>query len=367
MKASNATLIYFTALSIFIVFFIPYALASWDPYEVLGVRRDASPDQIKKAYRELARKLHPDKSNLSEDDAGKKFIELNKAFNILRDPKRRSRFAARQLKFAFGQVVNEESLSFTDRVILRIAEYLFRVVYYVTAGGSFSIVLILILCALVTSIFLYQTPNSPDIPLQTTFVPEHNHYDDLKIIELKAETYNGMIRLLRPGHRSIILLTDRENEGKLLAQFRKAVWPYRRNKTLLFGYLCLDKNLGWYKSLLQEILDIDDLNVNKRKCIGTVLSLNGYRKYFRIYHVKHREPNQINDDDEDASFLGFENQTSGVESGAIHRADIESKTRAQVDICAVENLLDRLPIWLDKMFDGLTERYNLDHWPENMK
>ncbi len=59
-----------------------------DPYEVLGVSRDASLDEIKKAYRKLAHKYHPDKGGGDEE----KFKEVNEAYQILSDPKKKAQF-----------------------------------------------------------------------------------------------------------------------------------------------------------------------------------------------------------------------------------------------------------------------------------
>lgn len=62
-----------------------------DPYSVLGVSKDATEDEIKKAYRRLARECHPD-ANPGDPDAERKFKELAQAFSILSDPEKRREF-----------------------------------------------------------------------------------------------------------------------------------------------------------------------------------------------------------------------------------------------------------------------------------
>ncbi len=62
-----------------------------DPYKILGVGRDAKPDEIKKAYRKLAKKLHPD-LNPGNSRIEQQFKELSVAYDLLSDPEKRARF-----------------------------------------------------------------------------------------------------------------------------------------------------------------------------------------------------------------------------------------------------------------------------------
>lgn len=66
-------------------------MAMKDPYEVLGVPRTAGDAEIKKAYRRLARKSHPD-VNPGDAGAQKRFQEVAAAYEVLKDPKRRERY-----------------------------------------------------------------------------------------------------------------------------------------------------------------------------------------------------------------------------------------------------------------------------------
>jgi len=62
-----------------------------DYYKVLGVSKDATEDDIKKAYRKLARKYHPD-INPNDKEAHKKFQEINEANEVLSDPEKRKKY-----------------------------------------------------------------------------------------------------------------------------------------------------------------------------------------------------------------------------------------------------------------------------------
>ena len=66
-------------------------MASKDYYSVLGVDKNASEDEIKSAYRKLAKKYHPD-LNKDNPDAAEKFKEVNEAYEVLGDKQKRSNY-----------------------------------------------------------------------------------------------------------------------------------------------------------------------------------------------------------------------------------------------------------------------------------
>lgn len=62
-----------------------------DYYKILGIEKNATADDIKKAYRKLARKLHPD-LNPNDKEANKKFQQVNEANEVLSDPEKRKKY-----------------------------------------------------------------------------------------------------------------------------------------------------------------------------------------------------------------------------------------------------------------------------------
>jgi curved DNA-binding protein len=66
------------------------ATATRDPYEILGVERGASADEIRRSYRKLARAYHPDVNK--DPDAEERFKEVSEAYDVLGDPEKREQY-----------------------------------------------------------------------------------------------------------------------------------------------------------------------------------------------------------------------------------------------------------------------------------
>lgn len=76
-----------------------------DYYEILGVSKDASPSDIKKEYRKLAKKYHPD-LNQGDEEAANKLKEINEAYEVLSDKEKREKYDKFGANFDFSQGMN---------------------------------------------------------------------------------------------------------------------------------------------------------------------------------------------------------------------------------------------------------------------
>ncbi|KAJ8928464.1 hypothetical protein NQ314_018969 [Rhamnusium bicolor] len=181
---------------------------------------------------------------------------------------------------------------------------------------------------------------------------------ELRLHEMRSETYNALVMLLKPGCRTILLILDMESRQQLIPPFHKAVWPYRKNKTLMFSFMYIERGLTWYKELLQISLPEErELNINPRNCVGTVLALTGHRKYFCVFHAKHTEGARK------GTKKAKKLDEKDCESGAFIGFDSDSSDNGE-EVLLQESLLDGLPNWLDRLFEGTTKRYHINYWPE---
>lgn len=128
----------------------------------------------------------------------------------------------------------------------------------------------------------------------------------------------------------------------------------------------VERGLSWYKELLQlSLAEERELKINPRNCVGTVLSLNGHRKYFCMFHAKHTEKRTKKTT---GGGVGGSKETKYLqkdcESGTFIGFDSDSSSDSDPEILLQENLLDGLFNWLDRLFEGTTQRYHINYWPD---
>jgi len=86
-----------------------------DPYEVLGVSRNASEDEIKKAYRRLAKKYHPD-LNPDDENAAKMMREINAAYEQIQNPEKYQNYGYTKIRRIMGML----KTAFMDITLIKI-------------------------------------------------------------------------------------------------------------------------------------------------------------------------------------------------------------------------------------------------------
>ncbi len=116
-------------------------MAEMDYYQVLGVSRDATPEEIKKAYRKLAMKYHPDKAKGDKKQAEEKFKQVSEAYAVLSDPTKRQeydQFGSQAFKQKFSQEDIFRGFDFSEIFDFGISENIFSRLFGGLGGGSFG-------------------------------------------------------------------------------------------------------------------------------------------------------------------------------------------------------------------------------------
>lgn len=94
-------------------------MAKKDYYEILGVPRNASDEDIKKAYRKLAMEFHPDRNPGKEKWANEKFKEINEAFGVLGNPDKRRQYDQFGTTGDAGDVFGNQATSATFEDLMK--------------------------------------------------------------------------------------------------------------------------------------------------------------------------------------------------------------------------------------------------------
>jgi curved DNA-binding protein len=99
-----------------------------DYYQILGVNRNASPEEIKKAYRKLAQKYHPDKAKGNKKEAEAQFKKISEAYAVLSNPEKRKdydEFGSQAFRAKFSQEDIFRGFDFSDVFDMGISDNIF--------------------------------------------------------------------------------------------------------------------------------------------------------------------------------------------------------------------------------------------------
>ena len=113
-------------------------MAELDYYQLLGVGREAPADEIKKAYRKLALKYHPDKAKGDKKVAEEKFKQISEAYAVLSNPDKRKeydQFGSQVFRQKFTQEDIFKGADFNDMFDLGLSEGLFSRLFGGLGGG----------------------------------------------------------------------------------------------------------------------------------------------------------------------------------------------------------------------------------------
>ncbi len=113
-------------------------MAELDYYQLLGVGRDATADEIKKAYRKLALKYHPDKAKGDKKVAEEKFKQISEAYAVLSNPDKRKeydQFGSQVFRQKFSQEDIFKGADFNDMFDFGLSEGIFSRLFGGLGGG----------------------------------------------------------------------------------------------------------------------------------------------------------------------------------------------------------------------------------------
>jgi len=85
-------------------------------------------------------------------------------------------------------------------------------------------------------------PSTQNTTRPNSAVSSITHNPECRIHEMRGETYNGLVRLIKPGCRTVVLLLDSDTKSELLPKFQRCVWPYR--KYVLSKYILSEQETG---------------------------------------------------------------------------------------------------------------------------
>ncbi|XP_041378311.1 dnaJ homolog subfamily C member 16-like [Gigantopelta aegis] len=261
-------------------------------------------------------------------------------------------------RVTYPELYNEHALGLLTRILYRLLDWADRAYMYALGYDTtvYLTVLMSVFLVVVMGLFMHHLATIEEQQVQQTRAaardmkrPQSVFQDSkLHLYELKFETYVNLVKEADTGLTIVVFVGETSREP-LCTKFAALMYPYARYSALTFAFLRLEYYISWYQHLLEESLDfklkLDNINI--RNCLGTVLAINGYRKYFYIYHPKNTLP-WMRKHSNISKSIGFFDDDSDPE--------MEDKP--------VEHLLDGLCLWVDKMFDGSVKKIRIPYWPD---
>ncbi|XP_076451608.1 dnaJ homolog subfamily C member 16-like [Babylonia areolata] len=265
---------------------------------------------------------------------------------------------------------NEHALNLLTRMLYKILDWADRIWFFLAGYHPqtyfmtvMAIVMAAIMCFIIKKMNdaeeaqvrsqMKTTRKQPRPPSST-----HNN-QTIHLYELRYESYSNLVKDADTG-LTIVVLVNEDSKTQLLHTFAEIMQPYSRYSALTFGFLQLEYYIPWYQHLLEQTLSykvkLDSINI--RNCIGTVLALNGYRKYYYIYHPRNAQ-RWMRKHSRVGQAMGFMDSDSDSDGAT----EVTEKPETDEKIFLNE-VLSGLSLWMDRVFDGSVRKVRLEYWPE---
>ncbi|KAK7093775.1 dnaJ homolog subfamily C member 16-like [Littorina saxatilis] len=266
---------------------------------------------------------------------------------------------------------NEHTLNLLTRIFYKLLDWLDRLWFFFAgyeAQTYFMTILMMVMVAFMAFIvkrmndaeeaqIRHQMKPGQKRPRPPSSTPDNQ---TIHLYELRYETFNNLVKEADTG-LTFVILVDEECKKQLLHKFAEIMQPYSRYSALTFGFLQLEYYISWYQHLLEQSMSfkVKLSSINIRNCIGTVIALNGYRKYYYMYHPRNaqkwiRKQNQV------GQAMGF--MDSDSDSG--NEATKNEQSDRMDERIFVNEVLSGLSLWMDRIFDGSVKKVRIDYWPE---
>ncbi|TGZ55485.1 hypothetical protein CRM22_010395 [Opisthorchis felineus] len=261
-----------------------------------------------------------------------------------------------------------------------------------------------------------EQPRTPTATAPANGVPSSSfrRITPAPVVALNPLTYDSLVLDAVRGHQLLVICLRGDGgaqDRRLCANFASKT-AHVISPRVRCAQLSLERYAGWYAKLLRvarsgmpvlvsrdsdspSAADPGTVFINPANCVGTVLALNGARRYFSIYHplMPGAESSSTVSDSESSPYSDTEANIGSVTDQLQRRPPpvrkrrifghifgMESdededgrqlqsslRTRPPPPVLLESELLDGLPNWLDRLFEGSLPRYQLIEWPSNLR